>query len=739
MVRALSAWPPLPPGVWLRSPARHLPFPLEDPRAQRFRKGRVALWHGVQMLGLTEGDQVLVPAYHHGSEVQALLAARLVPRFYSTRPGLRPDLNELDALLNGRTRALLLIHVLGLAQTTLPYRRWCKERGLLLLEDAAQGWLAETDGVPAGWHADLALFCLYKTFGLPDGAVVFVPKANRSKAPRQDSESGLRAAAVANAAWLAQRWSVAGAGWSSLNTRRRKSFDPEAEIAIGDRNAQMSTIGQMLLPRLATVPASAIRRAHYRLLLERLEELVPTEFPPIPDGAAPFAFPVFAHDKADLLERLRRAGIHALDFWSFPHPTLEPDADRVSARLRRHVVGLPVHQELAVDDLRRVAAAVIGDRRPRERELTVTELAGFDAPEWSSLAERAGNIFGTPEWLGTWWRHLGRGELVLRQCRAANRGLVGVLPMVREQRGALSLLRLCSAEVGEELGPICAPRDETAVARAWRHMLDSFSDDWDLMLAERLPGRVSWPTLADIGLLRREASPELALAGLDWEGFLATRSRHFRKHLRYFERRLARDHGLRFRLADDPDRLDADVDTMIALHRARWQTHGIDAFAQRREDFHREFARIALDRGWLRLWFAELNGTPAAAWYGMRFAGIEWYYNAGRNPAFDELSVGHVLVAHTVREAILDGQRQYRLLRGDHEYKRRWATHDPGVETAVRAEGPRGKAALVGLHMAIALPPTVRARVRAATTPMRSGSRGSRAYPKPFTWRRSAR
>src|SRR5947208_7795061 len=128
-------------------------------------------------------------------------------------------------------------------------------------------------------------------------------------------------------------------------------------------------------------------------------------------------------------------------------------------------------------------------------------------------------------------------------------------------------------------------------------MLDGSSGEWHIVLAERLPGRVSWPALARLGVLGREASPELALGGLDWEGFLGSRSRHFRKHLRYFERRLARDHGLHFRLADDPDRLDADLDALVALHRARWRGREAHAFVGRREAFHREFARIALERG----------------------------------------------------------------------------------------------------------------------------------------------
>ena len=715
--RSLSVWPPLPPDAWLRQSVTHLPFPLDDPRGHRFRFGRAALWHGVRALGLQEDDEVLVPAYHHGSEIEAFISAGLVPRFYSTRPGMMPDVGELESVIGRRTRALMLIHVFGLAQPISEYRHWCDEHGLLLIEDAAQAWLSESEGTPVGRDADLSLFCLYKTFGLPDGAAVFIRAGAQ---PQRDLGSGPTLAAVAkrHAAWAAQRSVLVGAAWTWAKSRCGTRFDAAGEIALGDTSAAMSSASESLLARLAATPAAAIRRAHYRLLFERLAELVPQQMPRLTPGAAPFAFPISTSEKGTLLNRLAHAGIHAIDYWSVPHPTLEPQRDPVGARLRNQVVGLPVHQELVPDDLDRITAAVIGPRRrPREAELTTTELPGFEAagPDWAALAEQSSNIFGTPEWLATWWRHLGRGELSLRQCHAADGRLVAVLPITREQHGALRVLRFCSAKVGDQLGPICAPADQLAAGRAWRHILDRTRDDWDIALAECLPGNVGWPELARLTLVRREASPVVAIAGLDWDAFLASRSRNFRQQLRRFERRLVRDHALRFRLADDPSRFDADFDTLVALHRARWAPQRRDAFASRREAFHRQFARIALERGWLRLWIAELNGAPAAAWYGMRFGGSEWYYQAGRNPAHAHLPVGRILMAHTVREAIADGQHSYRLLRGNEEYKSRWSTYDHGLDTAARASGPGGAALLAAMRARYAIPPDLRLRGRAVT------------------------
>ena len=58
--------------------------------------------------------------------------------------------------------------------------------------------------------------------------------------------------------------------------------------------------------------------------------------------------------------------------------------------------------------------------------------------------------------------------------------------------------------------------------------------------------------------------------------------------------------------------------------------------------------RHALERGWLRLWVLEADGKAVAAWYGFRFAQIDWYYQSGRDPDWERQSVGFVLLAHTI-------------------------------------------------------------------------------------------
>ena len=171
-VGRLAVRPPVPPAVYSRRPAQDLPFPLDQRECVLFSRGRHALWHGVRALGLPPEAAVLVPAYHCGTEIEALVRAGVECRFYEGSASLEPDEDELAQLLDERVAALYLIHYLGFPQDVLRWRRWCDDHDILLIEDAAQGWLGTIDGRPIGSLGDLSIFAFHKTVGVPDGAAL---------------------------------------------------------------------------------------------------------------------------------------------------------------------------------------------------------------------------------------------------------------------------------------------------------------------------------------------------------------------------------------------------------------------------------------------------------------------------------------------------------------------------------------------------------------------------------------
>jgi CelD/BcsL family acetyltransferase involved in cellulose biosynthesis len=325
-------------------------------------------------------------------------------------------------------------------------------------------------------------------------------------------------------------------------------------------------------------------------------------------------------------------------------------------------------------------------------KLEVVESLDSFRPGWSELAARTENVFATPEWLETWWRHYGAGRPLFAARVLDEHGeTAGLLPLYARTTAGVTVVRFLGHGPGDRLGPIHVAEHRPAVAEGLRRHLAG--ERWHVFVGDQLPGEEEWDRLLGAQVVETAGSPVLGLEGLNWEDYLASRSKHLRARIGNYERRLEREYRVAFRLADDPQRLQEDLDILFWLHKARWRGER-SLFGGATEAFHREFAELAFHAGWLRLWFLELDGRTVAAWYGLRYAGTDSYYQAGRDPALDRKSVGFVLLMHSLRQAMADGMREYRFLRGSENYKYRFADRDPRLATVARTRGLVGQAAL---------------------------------------------
>jgi CelD/BcsL family acetyltransferase involved in cellulose biosynthesis len=320
-------------------------------------------------------------------------------------------------------------------------------------------------------------------------------------------------------------------------------------------------------------------------------------------------------------------------------------------------------------------------------------IESVEAAQWRRLAERAGHVFATREWLLTWWHHYGRARPLVGLAHDGG-DLVAVVPLYEWWTHGLRVLRFIGHGQSDQLGPISAPLSEPAAIAAVAKAIRAVPLRRFVLLAEHMAGAQRFGDLANARLLYREASPILRCDS--WDEFLQGRTRNFRSQVRRFPRRLSELGAVSYRLASDPKDLQRDLDTLFRLHEKRWESTTPFLLAA---PFHREFAGQALDEGWLRLWFLEIDGRPVAALYGFRFAGAESVYQSGRDPAFRDQPLGFVVQAHAVRQALADGISEYRFLRGDEAYKFRFASSDPGLETYGL---PRGTSARLLLAAAAA-------------------------------------
>jgi dTDP-4-amino-4,6-dideoxygalactose transaminase len=353
----LSVYPGLSPGVWLSRRVERPAFPLGRPRCRLFGRAREGLWQALRALGPQDGDEVLIPAYHHGSEVETVIRAGYACRFFGGHHGVEPDEDELDTLVSERTRALYVIHSLGFTRDPARWRRWCDVRGLRLVEDAAQAWLSGWDGTPAGAVADISIFCLYKTVPTPDGGALHTAPDITVPPPVRRPGGASRALIRLHRNHLVARVGSLGRLRPNARLGHRRDEEPEQEFRAHSVATRPARSSLFLTARIDGQEVASRRRRHYHFLRDRLSEHVPAPFRSLDPAASPLAFPIEAEDKRGLLDHLARHGIVDGKLWMVPHPSLPRSGFEQATRLRRHLVGLPLHQGLREEDLERVVGA----------------------------------------------------------------------------------------------------------------------------------------------------------------------------------------------------------------------------------------------------------------------------------------------------------------------------------------------------------------------------------------------
>lgn len=320
----------------------------------------------------------------------------------------------------------------------------------------------------------------------------------------------------------------------------------------------------------------------------------------------------------------------------------------------------------------------------------MTPLPGPPETVWDELAAQASNVFATRSFAECWWEHYGAAaEAHVLPVPSDHPSPAALLALSTSGR-LLRRVRLIGSGPADQLGFVGPPSQrEAALATLADHLRER---PGDVFVANDVPVAEGWAQRLGGTVLRSVASPVVRLPYDTWDEFLAARSKNFREQARRKERKLHRTFAVTLRLADAATLAD-DLETLFALHRIRWGADAPFASGQERQ-FQAAFAAEALGAGRLRLWILELDGRPVAALHGLRFAGVEYFHQSGRDPSFDEHSVGFLLLAHAIRAALEDGMTEYRLLRGDEAYKARFADDQADVCTVAVPLSARGRVAV---------------------------------------------
>lgn len=311
--------------------------------------------------------------------------------------------------------------------------------------------------------------------------------------------------------------------------------------------------------------------------------------------------------------------------------------------------------------------------------------------EWRELLaeSEADCLFLTPEWLMTWWEQFGANrKLTLITLRRHSR-LLGIAPLFTGTKrfGGLipnpSLEFLATGVIGSDYLDVIIRRGHEAEVS--RSLSEYVRRQGAVLTLSHLPydrpsidGCLAELAQAGWTVSRRviETCPYIDLRGHTWDSYLGSLGSNHRYN---FHRRLKNLHKqgtLVFDQVEKEDQRRDALESLLALHNRRWDERGgSEAMQSGRElAFHEAFSRIALERGWLRLFTLRLDGRPIGALYGFRYGRTFYFYQSGFDPEFRQQSVGLVTMGLAIKQALAEGAEEYDFLHGTESYKFLWTT-----------------------------------------------------------------
>lgn len=307
--------------------------------------GTVALVAALQVLDLQPGDEVITSPFTFVASLNAILEAGATARFADiSEDDFCVDPEAIERALTPRTRVLMPVHLYGQTADMTRIVPLVEERGLKLVEDAAQAHGARIDGRAAGSFG-LGCFSFYGTKNLTAG------------------EGGM---VTTNDDTLADR----------IRTLRNQGMRERYQYEMAGHNYRLTDLAAALvLPQFAGYGGVVARRAANAARLS-------AGLAGVPGLRTPSILPGRSHvwhqytvllgdespvDRDELMARLTERGIGCgvyyprvvFDYDCYRnHPRVVTAPVPVARSVTQRCLSLPVHQHLSDDDLDTVIAAV---------------------------------------------------------------------------------------------------------------------------------------------------------------------------------------------------------------------------------------------------------------------------------------------------------------------------------------------------------------------------------------------
>jgi dTDP-4-amino-4,6-dideoxygalactose transaminase len=326
---------------------------LQVPHAVALTNCTAALHLALEVLGIRDGDEVLVPSLTFVATVNAVRYVGATPVFVDIQgpEDFSIDPDELESRITPRTKAIIPMHFGGFGCDMGRLMEIARRRGLFVVEDAAHAPCSEYAGRMLGTFGDVGVFSFFsnKNMTCAEGGMLVTANDEYAQKARLLRSHGMTTLSYDRAKGHATRYDVVGLGYNY------RLDDVRGALAV----AQLEKLRPGIQKRLDK----------RRLYLEALRD-VPAIHVPYRDyafAASHYIFPVVLKQggpafRDGVRSRLAEAGIetsvhypavHRFSYYA-PYTRALPRTEFVAD----HEITLPLYEGLTADQIAFVAGTL---------------------------------------------------------------------------------------------------------------------------------------------------------------------------------------------------------------------------------------------------------------------------------------------------------------------------------------------------------------------------------------------
>ena len=339
-------------------------------------QGRCAIALFCQLLHIGSGDEVIVPAYNCGTEIDPFVWAGAKVIFYRVDNRAIIDLEDVIRRMTPSTRMIYVTHYFGWPQEIRELADWCEKRGVYVLEDCALSLFSNGPESSIGRIGDAAIYSFPKSLPVPDGGALVLIKniweEDKNFRPSRRPDIFLKVLP------LIKKWFMhSSKSWQHfkftrelfIKSRLAKPVVHDCEIRpisldyyfdVQKIDWSMSRLSMGILNTANSFKIIDKRRRNFQYLYNSLvntPNLHPL-FDDLPNNVCPLWFPALVKDRSRWCKALDAHGIIVPEWWAGYHRGFDWGEFPEARMLKNNLLTLPIHQDLDIYHMEYIAECV---------------------------------------------------------------------------------------------------------------------------------------------------------------------------------------------------------------------------------------------------------------------------------------------------------------------------------------------------------------------------------------------